>query len=125
MRDVASVARIERPRAPPTCRVVLTRPEASPESLAVAPDMARTMSAGNDRPPPMPSNSIAGRRSATYSASTGARVSSASPPIMRVSPDTNTARAPKRVFSRAEKPSESVPIASATGRNASPTSTGP
>ena len=40
MCSVASVARTARPIAPPTWTVVLTRPEASPASLGVAPDIA-------------------------------------------------------------------------------------
>ena len=35
-----SVARTASPIAPPTCRLVFTRPDARPESLSVAPDMA-------------------------------------------------------------------------------------
>ena len=38
---------------------------------------------------------------------------------------TSTARAPKRMLSRAEKPSESMPIATETGRNAKPVSAAP
>ena len=40
MRSDATVASTARPIAPPTCTVVLTRPEARPESLRVAPDIA-------------------------------------------------------------------------------------
>jgi hypothetical protein len=39
---------------------------------------------------------------------------------VNVKPDSKTARAPKRPHSLAEMSTESVPIASATGRNASP-----
>ena len=63
VRVVDRVARTARPSAPPTCCVVLTRPEASPESLAVAPDIASVISAGNDSPAPVPSRSITGRTS--------------------------------------------------------------
>jgi hypothetical protein len=63
VRDVASVARIARPSAPPTWREVLTRPEASPASLRVAPDIASVISDGNERPAPIPNITIDGRRS--------------------------------------------------------------
>ncbi len=65
VREADSVARTARPAAPPTCNVVFTRPDASPESLDVAPDIASIMSAGNDSPAPMPSSTVAGRMSAT------------------------------------------------------------
>ena len=63
VRSVASVASTASPIAPPTWMVVLTRPEASPASLWVAPDIASVISAGNARPAPAPSSSITGRTS--------------------------------------------------------------
>ena len=65
VRVVERVASTARPSAPPTCWPVFTSPEASPESLSVALDMARVMSEGNDRPAPMPIKSIDGRTSVT------------------------------------------------------------
>jgi hypothetical protein len=58
--SVATVARTARPIAPPTLSDEFTSPEASPESLAVAPDMATVVRAGNARPAPSPSRAIAG-----------------------------------------------------------------
>ena len=55
----------------------------------------------------------------------GGSVNSARPVAINDSPDRSVARAPKRALSRAEKLSENTPISSATGRNASPISTGP
>ena len=46
VRPVASVASTARPIAPPTWTVVLTRPDARPASLGVAPDIASVISAG-------------------------------------------------------------------------------
>ena len=59
MRSVASVASTARPIAPPTCTVVLTRPEARPESSGVAPDIASVISAGKARPAPRPIRTVA------------------------------------------------------------------
>ena len=58
-----SVARIARPSDAPTCMVVLSRPEASPESLGVASAMATMVSAGKASPPPIPSSVIGSNRS--------------------------------------------------------------
>ena len=44
------VASTARPRAPPTCWVVLTRPDTSPESSRVAVDIASVIRDGNERP---------------------------------------------------------------------------
>ena len=65
MRVLDSVASTARPSAPPTCRLVLTSPEARPESLWVAPDIASVISDGKQRPAPTPSSSITGRTSTT------------------------------------------------------------
>ena len=65
MRVVESVASTARPSAPPTCWVVLTRPEASPASLGVAPDIAIVISAGKSRPAPVPISTIVGSTSVT------------------------------------------------------------
>ena len=65
MRSVAKVASTARPIAPPTCTVVLTRPDASPESLSVAPDIASVISAGKPSPAPTPMSTIDGSRSTT------------------------------------------------------------
>ena len=58
---VDRVAMTASPSAPPTCCVVLTSPEARPESLGATPDIARVISDGNDRPAPTPSSSITGK----------------------------------------------------------------
>ena len=63
VRSVANVASTARPIAPPTWTLVLTSPEASPESLAVAPDIARVISDGNPSPAPSPNRIIAGIKS--------------------------------------------------------------
>jgi hypothetical protein len=63
VRSVASVASTASPIAPPTCTLVLTRPDASPESLGVAPDIASPISDGKPRPAPMPIRTIAGAMS--------------------------------------------------------------
>ena len=63
VRVVESVASTASPSAPPTCRLVFTSPEARPESLCVAPDIASVISDGNDRPAPTPSRSITGSTS--------------------------------------------------------------
>ncbi len=55
-----SVASTASPSAPPTCAVVLTRPEARPASCGSTPDIARFISAGKHMPAPMPSSSIEG-----------------------------------------------------------------
>jgi len=49
-------------------------------------------------------------------------VNSASPSATSTSPGTSVAFAPKRRLSLAETPSDSVPMITATGRNASPVS---
>ena len=61
LRVAERVARTARPKAPPTCAVVLTRPEARPASLCVAPDIASVISVGKAAPPPKPSRIITGR----------------------------------------------------------------
>ena len=63
MRVAASVATTASPSAPPTCTVVLTRPDARPASLGVAPDIASFISAGNALPMPAPIRIIVGRMS--------------------------------------------------------------
>jgi hypothetical protein len=63
VRSVESVASTARPIAPPTCMLVLTSPEASPESSIVAPDIARVMIAGKAEPMPMPISRNGGNRS--------------------------------------------------------------
>ena len=65
VRSVASVASTARPIAPPTWTLVLTRPEARPESLGVAPDIASVISDGKPRPAPRPIRTIGGRMSTT------------------------------------------------------------
>ena len=57
---LASVASTESPSAPPTCWLVLTRPETRPESSGVAVDIASVISDGNASPPPRPIASVAG-----------------------------------------------------------------
>ena len=63
MRLVESVASTASPRAPPTCRVVLTRPEARPASSGRTPVIARVITEGNESPAPMPISTIAGSTS--------------------------------------------------------------
>jgi len=59
VRCEASVARTARPIAPPTWTLVLTMPDASPESLGVAPEMASVINEGK----PRPISTMAGRMS--------------------------------------------------------------
>ena len=59
------VAITAKPSAPPTCKVVLTSPEASPESLGVALAIASVISEGKQSPAPTPSSTITGRMSLT------------------------------------------------------------
>ena len=63
MRSVESVASTASPIAPPTCMLVLTRPEARPESSGVAPDIARVMIAGKEEPMPTAISRNGGSRS--------------------------------------------------------------
>ena len=65
VRSLANVASSASPSAPPTCTVVLTRPDASPASLSVAPDIASVISEGAARPAPSPSSTMTGRMSVT------------------------------------------------------------
>jgi len=44
-------------------RLVLTRPDANPESLSVAPDIAKVIRDGKARPAPSPNRIIAGMMS--------------------------------------------------------------
>ena len=112
VRSVASVASTARPIAPPTCTVVLTKPEASPESLGVAPDIASVISAGKARPgagaEQQHHRQDVDRRS---SPSTGARANSSSPaPASTEARDQRGPRAdahdqPLRVAERQRRPS--------------------
>ena len=63
VRVVDSVARTARPSAPPTWSEVFTSPEARPESLGVALDMASVMTDGNESPAPTPRSTIDGNMS--------------------------------------------------------------
>ena len=99
---------------------VLTTPDARPESSGVASDMARVIMAVNIRPAPTPNSTIAGRMSVRYCPSTGARVIRTSPTRTSASPGTSTVRGPNLVMRRSENPSDSVPMPTETGRNASP-----
>ena len=63
LRDVDSVASTASPIAPPTWAEVLTRPEASPASALVAPDIAIVISAGKQTPIPVPSSTRTGKTS--------------------------------------------------------------
>src|SRR3954462_428662 len=58
--DVETAARTARPSAPPTCWVVLSRPEARPESSAATPLVAAIVIGTNDMPSPTPITTIAG-----------------------------------------------------------------
>ena len=108
------------PNAPPTCWVVLTRPDASPESSGATPDIARVISDGIVRPAPMPISTKAGKTLAKYEPSTPARLNQASPAAMRSSAGSSTVRGPKRVIRRAENPRVITPIVMEIGRNAAP-----
>ena len=59
-RDVETADRTARPSDPPTCWVVLRRPEARPESSAATPLVAAIVMGTNDMPSPMPTTIIAG-----------------------------------------------------------------
>jgi hypothetical protein len=63
--EADSVASTARPSAPPTCTVVLTRPEARPASLGSTPDIDSVISDGKQTPAPAPSRTITGRTSVT------------------------------------------------------------
>src|SRR4028118_1995402 len=80
LRDADRVASTARPRAPPTCAVVLIRPEANPASPGVAPDIASVMSAGKQRPAPVPSRTITGNPRSTKSPSPAAPAHAAHTP---------------------------------------------
>src|SRR5439155_25753502 len=56
-RVVATVERIASPIAPPTCCVVLSRPDARPESSGATPVVAEIVIGTNDNPRPIPSDS--------------------------------------------------------------------
>ena len=123
MRSAATVASIAMPNAPPTCCVVFTSPEASPESSGATPDIASVISAGNASPPPMPSSEHR-RQQVDEVAPVDRRPGQQRQPErdQRERREQHGARRRSGVFSRAEKPSESVPIATDTGRNAVPVS---
>jgi len=61
MRLVETAVRIARPSEPPTCWVVFSNPEASPESAAATPLVAAIVIGTNDIPRPNPSTIIAGK----------------------------------------------------------------
>ena len=60
-RLVETEERIAKPSEPPTCWVVLSSPEASPESPLATPLVAAIVTGTNDSPRPGPRTSIAGR----------------------------------------------------------------
>jgi hypothetical protein len=59
-RDVETADRTASPSDPPTCWVVLSRPEARPESPAATPLVAAIVIGTNDMPSPTPITTIAG-----------------------------------------------------------------
>jgi hypothetical protein len=99
----------------------LTRPEASPESLGVAPDIASIISDGKPRPAPAPIRTIGGMMSTTYDPSTGVRANSSSPAPMNTRLGISVASGPKRMFSGPERRSDITPMTIVDGRNARPT----
>ena len=61
MRLVETEERIASPSEPPTCWVVLSSPEASPESPLATPLVAAIVIGTNDIPKPVPTTTMAGR----------------------------------------------------------------
>ena len=61
IRLVETEERIARPSEPPTCRVVLSSPEASPDSAGATPVVAAIVTPTNDSPSPAPMMVMAGR----------------------------------------------------------------
>src|SRR4051812_50217362 len=60
-RVAETVLRIARPSEPPTCWVVFSSPEASPESAGATPFVAEIVIGTNDIPSPAPRTIMAGR----------------------------------------------------------------
>ena len=60
IRDVETADRTARPSDPPTCWVVLSRPEARPESSRATPLVAAIVIGTKDMPSPTPMTTIAG-----------------------------------------------------------------
>ena len=84
------------PIAPPIWRLVFTRPEATPASERSTPCRLAIVSGTNERPRPAPPTTNAGRRSETYRASSGSRVSHATEAADASSPAVNVVATPKR-----------------------------
>jgi hypothetical protein len=94
----------------------LTSPDASPESLCVAPDIARIIRDGKPSPAPSPIRIIAGSRSVTYVAWTGVRASRSSPARTKPIAGTSVAFGPNRRLSFPVKRKDMVPITTVIGR---------
>ena len=125
MRSLASVASTARPMAPPTCTLVLMRPDARPESLGVAPDIASAISDGKPRPAPMPMKIVAGITCVAYVASTGVQREEQQPEADR--DQAHDAASPSGRSASSSGPesfSDIVPITIVEGRKARPTSSG-
>src|SRR3954452_17868235 len=104
-RDAETEASTASPSDPPTCRLVFTRPDASPESRGDESDIAIVTTDGNVRPAPSPNSNRAGRMLTRYVAVAGITLSRSSPPAMRPSPGTSTERGPYLVIRDALVPS--------------------
>src|SRR3954464_9859788 len=102
--------------APPTCTLVLTSPEASPESSGVAPDMASVISDGKPSPAPAPIRTIGGSRAVTYEASTGVRANSSKPAPIATMLGISVALGPYLMVSGADRRNDIVPITIVVGR---------
>jgi len=103
---------------------VLTTPEASPASSGATSLIAASSSGFIAIPIPTPSTSMLASTSTAKLPSTGAREKSASPIATSAIPVTSGGLIPKRMTSRAERPSESAPMIRLAGRKARPTSSG-
>lgn len=122
MRSEARVASTASPIAPPTWTLVLTSPEARPESSIVAPDIASVISDGKPSPAPAPIRIIGGTMSVMKSASTGVSANSSKPAPMKPRLGSSAAFGPNRIETRSETFSDMKPITTVAGRNAKPTS---
>ena len=121
MRPAASVANTDRPTAPPTWTVVLTRPDARPASCGVAEDIASDIKDGKLIPAPTPKRSAGGRTSSRYDACTGVRAKSSRPAVISARLATTVARAPSRALIGAASFRDIAPITMLVGRKANPT----
>ena len=115
VRLLATVARIARPSAPPTCWAVLISPDASPASFVRVPVIAAIVTVTNDSPSPTAASSDGPSTSAAYEPPTRTRENQASPVATNSSPAINVGLKPTRVTSLEATPAVTM-IALASGR---------